>query len=44
LDATWYPQGFTLEDFGAISGPLNGDGEVIFQIGLVVNLAYLGWK
>ena len=45
LDATWFPQGFTLEDFGATAGPLNGKTEVIFQIGLMVNVAqYLGWK
>ena len=38
LTAQWFPEGFTLEDFGATSGPLDGRTEFITQIGLKLNL------
>ena len=44
INATIFPQGFTLEDFGATAGSLDGKAEVVFQLGFVFNLAYLGWK
>jgi len=44
INATVFPQGFTQEDFGATAGPLKGEAEVILQVALVFNFAYLGWK
>ncbi len=44
LSASMFPQGFTLQDFGATAGSLNGEAETVFQIAFVFNFAYLGWK
>jgi hypothetical protein len=38
LVAQVFPKGFTLADFGADSGSLNGEFEIITQVGIAVNI------
>jgi hypothetical protein len=44
LEASWFPQGFTLDDFGATSGSLNGKTELMTQFGINLNLYNLVWS
>jgi hypothetical protein len=44
LDAVWFPQGFTLDDFGATGGsPMSGKSELVTEIGIQINVGALLW-
>ena len=38
-----FPKGFTLDDFGADTGSLDGKAEGVFTVAFVFNWAHLGW-
>ena len=38
LSAQWFPEGFTLQDFGATAGSLDGRSEFITQVGVTINI------